>query len=121
MRGRGGAGQAWVAEYGDPANSTDFPYMLAASPLENIAVPNGTRQYPAVMVGTGAPLARCLDGRRPVRAWDVRPFRRVHFRHRFAVLQHVRVSGAELGDARHSQVHACHAWIARVCADLLAF
>lgn len=75
MRGRGGAGQAWVAEYGDPANSTDFPYMLAASPLENIAVPNGTRQYPAVMVGTGAPLACCPDGRRPVRAWgDVRPF-----------------------------------------------
>lgn len=65
--GSGSAGQAWVAEYGDPANSTDFPYMLAASPLENIAVPNGTRQYPAVMVGTGAPLACCLDSRRPVR------------------------------------------------------
>ena len=50
----GRAGQAWVSEYGDPANVTDFPYLLAASPLDNVSVPNGTGQYPAVMVSTGA-------------------------------------------------------------------
>ena len=43
-----------MSEYGDPGNATDFPYLLAASPLDNVSVPNGTGQYPAVMVSTGA-------------------------------------------------------------------
>ncbi|KAK9846257.1 hypothetical protein WJX81_000149 [Elliptochloris bilobata] len=45
-------GQAWLGEYGDPANATDFPYLLASSPLDNVSMPNGTGQYPAVMVST---------------------------------------------------------------------
>jgi len=43
-----------VTEYGDPTNATDFPYLLAESPLQNVAVPAGSGQYPAVMVTTGA-------------------------------------------------------------------
>lgn len=61
------AGQAWVSEYGDPANMTDFPYLLAASPLDNVSVPNGTGQYPAVMVSTGAhPEAYACE---PLKMW----------------------------------------------------
>ena len=48
-----------MSEYGDPANATDFPYLLAASPLDNVSVPNGTGQYPAVMVSTGAHPTAC--------------------------------------------------------------
>ena len=48
-----------MSEYGDPANTTDFPYLLAASPLDNVSVPNGTGQYPAVMVSTGAHPKAC--------------------------------------------------------------
>jgi len=49
------AGHAWVTEYGDPNNATDLPYLLAESPLQNVAVPTGSGQYPATMVTTGAP------------------------------------------------------------------
>ncbi|KAK9846656.1 hypothetical protein WJX81_008596 [Elliptochloris bilobata] len=45
-------GHAWVTEYGDPSNATDFPYLHAESPLQNVAVPSGSGQYPAVMVTT---------------------------------------------------------------------
>jgi len=44
-----------VTEYGDPNNATDLPYLLAESPLQNVAVPAGSGQYPATMVTTGAP------------------------------------------------------------------
>ncbi len=54
-RARACAGKAWVGEYGDPANATEFPYLLATSPVDNVNVPNGTGQYPAVMVTTGSP------------------------------------------------------------------
>ena len=47
-------GHAWVTEYGDPANATDFPYLRAVSPLQNVAVPSGSGQYPATMITTGA-------------------------------------------------------------------
>lgn len=48
------AGHAWVTEYGDPSNATDFPYLRAVSPLQNVAVPSGSGQYPATMITTGA-------------------------------------------------------------------
>eukprot|EP00884_Botryococcus_braunii_P020736 jgi/Botrbrau1/7346/Bobra.247_3s0039.1 len=47
-------GHAWIPEYGDPLNSTDFKYMMKWSPLHNVRVPQlGTRQYPAMLLSTG--------------------------------------------------------------------
>ena len=46
-------GHAWVTEYGDPSNATDYPYLRAESPLQNVAVPAGSGQYPATMITTG--------------------------------------------------------------------
>jgi prolyl oligopeptidase len=43
-------GWAWQEEYGSPDNATDFPTLLAYSPLHNVK--KGTR-YPATMVLTG--------------------------------------------------------------------
>ena len=47
-----------MTEYGDPANATDFPYLRAVSPLQNVAVPSGSGQYPATMITTGARCTR---------------------------------------------------------------
>lgn len=51
----GEAGHAWIPEYGDPLNATDFSYMMKWSPLHNVRIPQlGTRQYPAMLLSTGA-------------------------------------------------------------------
>ena len=49
------AGHAWMSEYGDPHNETDFEYLIKYSPLHNVRVPAGSHQYPAVMLTTGCP------------------------------------------------------------------
>lgn len=48
------AGHAWLTEYGDPYNETDFEYLIKYSPLHNVRVPAGSHQYPAVLLTTGA-------------------------------------------------------------------
>lgn len=47
------AGHAWMTEYGDPYNETDFEYLIKYSPLHNVRVPAGSHQYPAVLLTTG--------------------------------------------------------------------
>lgn len=47
------AGHAWISEYGDPHNKTDFEYMYKYSPLHNVRVPAGSHQYPAILLTTG--------------------------------------------------------------------
>ena len=44
---------AWMTEYGDPNNETDFEYLIKYSPLHNVRVPAGSHQYPAVLLTTG--------------------------------------------------------------------
>nr|QOL01125.1 putative extracellular protein CSOL_049 [Pseudococcomyxa simplex] len=45
-------GHAWMTEYGDPTNKTDFEYMYKYSPLHNVRVPAGSHQYPATLLTT---------------------------------------------------------------------
>ncbi|KAJ6647042.1 Prolyl endopeptidase [Pseudolycoriella hygida] len=46
-------GHSWVSEYGSSANSAQFPYIYAYSPLHNIKFPQSAGvQYPAVLVTT---------------------------------------------------------------------
>lgn len=47
-------GHAWVTDYGSPDNPSDFPYLLAFSPLHNVRLPEQEpRQYPAMLLTTG--------------------------------------------------------------------
>lgn len=44
-----------VADYGSPDDSADFKTLLPISPVHNVRVPaGGTRQYPAMLITTGA-------------------------------------------------------------------
>ncbi len=43
-------GSAWVPEYGDPQNATDFEYIIKYSPLHNIPVLSSPHQLPAVSI-----------------------------------------------------------------------
>ncbi|BDA42018.1 Prolyl endopeptidase [Coccomyxa sp. Obi] len=45
-------GHAWMTEYGDPDNKTDFEYLYKYSPLHNVRVPAGSHQYPATLLTT---------------------------------------------------------------------
>lgn len=46
-------GHAWITDYGDPDKKEDFDYIFKYSPLHNVRVPQGSGQYPAVMLSTG--------------------------------------------------------------------
>lgn len=51
------AGHAWVSDYGSPDKADDFEYLFKYSPLHNVAAPGaGSRQYPAMILTTGAEL-----------------------------------------------------------------
>ena len=48
-------GHAWVTDYGSADNEEDFRYLITYSPIHNVRIPEGEpRQYPAIMVTTGA-------------------------------------------------------------------
>lgn len=52
----GGAGHAWTTDYGNPDDPEAFKYIYPYSPIHNVVPPSsGTRNYPAVLVTTGAP------------------------------------------------------------------
>ena len=42
-----------VGELGDPSRPDEVAAMLKYSPLLNIRQPNGTRQYPAMLITVG--------------------------------------------------------------------
>ncbi len=45
------------ADYGSPDDPEAFKWLLAISPVHNVRIPEGgTRQYPAMMLTTGAPI-----------------------------------------------------------------
>jgi prolyl oligopeptidase len=46
-------GGAWVPEYGNPQNGTDFEYIIKYSPLHNIPVLAPPHQLPAVSAPAG--------------------------------------------------------------------
>ncbi len=48
-------GHAWTSDFGDPANATEFASLAKWSPLHNVARPgpDGTGQYPAMLLTTG--------------------------------------------------------------------
>lgn len=48
-------GHAWTTDYGSADNEADFGYLHPYSPLHNVRGPtSGTKQYPAVILATGA-------------------------------------------------------------------
>ena len=56
-------GHAWVTDYGCADSATDFPYLLAYSPLHNVRVPSqDPRQYPAMLLTTGEGLSVSATG-----------------------------------------------------------
>ena len=48
-------GHAWMTDYGNPDRAADFSWIYPYSPLHNVRAPEGgSRQYPAIMLATGA-------------------------------------------------------------------
>lgn len=68
-------GHAYTTDFGSPDIAEEFNYILPISPIHNVRQPtgegNGSQEYPAMLITTGAPAPLRSSGTLALAAWGI--------------------------------------------------